>query len=144
MTTNGETQGHRHGVIGSPKNFWLYDSKTGFDLTHPPTPTSPAVTPHVTIETTTSPITVDPAKSALVIIDMQNYFLSAALGRAKGAGHKACDQLVEHAVPAARKAGIRVMWVNWGLSQHEIDEMPPSVLRAFGFVGHVDGEKSPT
>lgn len=28
-----------------------------------------------------------------------------------------------------------MVWVNWGLSQEEIDEMPPAVLRAFGFEG---------
>lgn len=143
MTANGEDAQHRHAVIGSKNNFWLYDSRTGFDLTHPTTPSSPAVTPRVTIETATAPITVDPAKSALVIIDMQNYFLSEALGRGKGAGHKACDELVQYAVPAARKAGIRIIWVNWGLSQQEVDDMPPSMIRAFGFVGRVGDEDVP-
>lgn len=143
MATNGETHDRRHGVVGTAKNFWLYDSATGFDLTHPPTPSSPAVSPRVKMETRTTPIIVDPAKSALVVIDMQNYFLSPALGRARGAGHEALDQLVEHAVPAARKAGIRVIWLNWGLSQQDIDEMPPAVTRAFGFEAEVNGETMP-
>lgn len=132
MATNGDAKHHR-AVIGSEKNFWLYSSKTGFDLTHPANPASPPVTPNVTVKTTTTPITVDPAKTALVIIDMQNFFLSPAFGRSKGKGHAACDQLVEHAIPAARKAGIRVVWLNWGLTDEEIDNMPPAVTRAFGF-----------
>ena len=140
MATNGETEPHRPAVIGNAKSFWLYDSKTGFDLTHPPTPTSPSVAQQVTIKTTTSPITIDPDKSALVIIDMQNFFLSPAFGRARGAGHNALDQLVEHAIPAARKAGIRIIWLNWGLSQEEVDEMPSAVTRAFGFETEVGGE----
>lgn len=136
MTTNGEA--HWHAVIssapaGSGKPFWLYDSRTGFDLTHPESPSAPPVTPRVTIQTTTSPITVDPAKTALVIIDMQNFFLSSAMGRTRGAGHDALDQLVQYAVPAARKAGIRIIWLNWGLTAEEIENMPPSVSRAFGF-----------
>jgi nicotinamidase-related amidase len=133
MSTNGDADDHLKAVIGNEKNFWLYDSKTGFNLTHPTKPDSPAISPSVTIKTKTSPITIDPAKSALVVVDMQNYFLSEALGRAKGNGHKALDQLVDHAVPACRKAGIRVVWLNWGLSQQEIDHMAPAVLRAFGF-----------
>lgn len=72
---NGEDSSRRRAVIGNEKNFWLYDSETGFDLTHPETPESSAISPSLTIETTTSPATIDPAKSALVIIDMQNYFL---------------------------------------------------------------------
>ena len=139
MDTNG-TPVHRRAVIGNAKNFWLHSSKTGFDLTHPPKPSSPAIYPRVTIETTTSPIMVDPAKTALVIIDMQNFFLSPAFGRGKGAGHAACDQLVQHAIPAARKAGVRVIWLNWGLSEQEVEEMPPSVKRAFGFEAVLDDE----
>ena len=143
MTTNGETKDHLKAVIGNDKSFWLYDSKTGFDLTHPPNPDSPAISPRVTIETKTSPITVDPAKSALVIVDMQNYFLSEALGRAKGAGHKALDHLVEYAIPACRKAGIRIIWLNWGLSQQEIDDMAPAVIRAFGFTANSSNGNMP-
>lgn len=132
MAVNGEEKQHR-AVIGSAKNFWLYSSKTGFDLTHPPKPHSPAITPNVTVKTTTTPITIDPVKSALVIIDMQNFFLSPAFGRTRGAGHEALDQLMDHAIPAARKAGIRIVWLNWGLTDQEIDDMPPAVTRAFGF-----------
>lgn len=132
MAVNGGTA-HTRGVIGNATNFWLYSSRTGFDLTHPPTPDSPPIRPCVTINTATKPITIDPAKSALVIIDMQNFFLSSAFGRTKGAGHNALTELVNHAIPAARKAGIRVVWLNWGLSDQEIDRMPPAVSRAFGF-----------
>lgn len=132
--TMSDTEQHHRAVIGSAKSFWIYDSKNGFDLTHPASPDSPPIDPQVKIETTTSSIAIDPAKSALVVVDMQNYFLSSALGRARGAGHAAADQLTEHAIPACRRAGIRIIWLNWGLSQQEIDEMPPAVLRAFGFV----------
>ncbi|CAK4034045.1 isochorismatase hydrolase [Lecanosticta acicola] len=132
MSTNG-TPSEKHAIIGNDDNFWLYSSKTGFDLTHPPKPDSPPVQSSVTLETTSVPITIDPSKSALIVIDMQNFFLSAALGRARGAGHEAMDQLMENAIPACRKAGIRVVWVNWGLTEKEIVEMPPAIKKAFGF-----------
>lgn len=125
-------QGHK-AIIGSPDSFWSYSSTTGFDLSHPPKPSSSPIYPTFTIKTTTCPITIDPAKSALVVIDFQNFFLSPALGRSKGAGHDALHQVVENAVPACRKAGVRIIWLNWGLTEKEVEEMPPGVKRAFGF-----------
>jgi nicotinamidase-related amidase len=124
---------HRKALIGSPKNFWLHSSQDGFDLTHPTVPNTLVEGPKITIQTTNTPITISPTKSALVIIDMQNFFLSPALGRAKGAGHDACEQLIQHAIPAARKAGIRIIWLNWGLTDEDVKKMPPAVKRAFGF-----------
>ncbi|KAI7287319.1 Isochorismatase hydrolase [Hortaea werneckii] len=122
-----------HGVIGNTSDTWLYSSTTGFDLTRRTHSPSSPVKPCVTVQTTTSPVTIDPSKSALVIIDMQNYFLSPAFGRTRGAGHDSLDQLVNHAIPAARAAGIRIIWLNWGLTEQEIDDLPPAVSRAFGF-----------
>lgn len=56
------------------------------------------------------------------------------MGRpADGKGIAAARRLLEDAIPAARKAGIRIVWMNWGLTEDEIDEMPPATLRAFGF-----------
>lgn len=129
-------------VIGSPSSFWLYSEATGYDLTHPKEPTSDLVQPRLRIETSTtesntpSPaITLDPAKTALVIIDMQNFFLSPAFNRKiDGPGHAAMNQLVKHAIPAARKACVRILWVNWGLTEKEVQEMPSSILRTFGAV----------
>lgn len=133
MATTDPT--HRKAIIGNPKGtFWLYDSTAGFDLTHPPTPTSASPTPNHTISTTTLPITISPAKSALVIIDMQNFFLSPNLGRPKDSkGLLAQQQLLQYAIPAARKAGMRIIWLNWGLTDDDIAAMPPGTLRAFGF-----------
>lgn len=64
---------------------------------------------------------------------MQNFFLSSSLGRRPGAGHAACKKLIKYAIPAARKAGIQVVWLNWGLTEKDVKEMPPAVKRAFGF-----------
>ncbi|KAK5118362.1 hypothetical protein LTR62_002876 [Meristemomyces frigidus] len=131
MTANGDTTTHQHAIIGPQENQWLYSSKTGFDLSRS---ADKAAGKTVTLKTSTTPITLDPAKSALVIIDMQNFFLSEAFGRKKdGSGHAALKRLVEVAVPAARKAGIRVVWLNWGLTDDEVRSMPPAVTRAFGF-----------
>lgn len=123
-------------IIGSVANgnFWVYDSENGFDLTRPTPPNGPTVANAVTMQTTSTNITIDPAKSALVVIDMQNFFLSSALGRpSESKGLNAQEQLLKYALPAARKAGIQVAWVNWGLSEQDIETMPPATLRSFGF-----------
>ena len=128
------SQKHHKSVIGNADNFWLHSSSDNrFDLTHPSSPSACPVTPRLDLQTSGAPITIDPEKTALVIIDMQNFFLSEAFGRKRGAGHAACDKLVQDAIPAARKAGIRVIWLNWGLTDDDIDTIPPAVKRAFGF-----------
>jgi len=146
--TNKTTPPPKQTIIGSPQNFWLHSTLTGYDLTHPPTPTSPPIHPRLTLQatnnslsTTTTPIALDPSKTALLIIDMQNFFLSPAFNRdPHGPGHSAMKNLVETAIPAARKAGIRVIWVNWGLTRQEVEEMPPAMLRAFGAGSGSGGE----
>ncbi|OAA77801.1 isochorismatase family protein [Akanthomyces lecanii RCEF 1005] len=94
-------------VVGLPPNFWLSSSSSGFDMTHPPTPTSPLVYPRLGLTTTNAAVTIAPHKTALVIIDMQNYFLSAALGRRRGEGHDAEDVLLKLGIPAAARLGSR-------------------------------------
>ena len=126
----------RDQVIGGEKNFWLYSEAYGYDLTHPLKPTSPYVYPRIQLETTKGPIAIDPHKSALVIVDMQNYFLSPSLGNpSDGAALKAMDQLLKHAIPACRMTGMPIVWLNWGLTQEDIDEMPPTMLKRHDKMG---------
>ena len=76
---------------------------------------------------------------------MQNFFLSPCLGRsADGAGNKAGQDLLQKAIPAARKAGIQIIWLNWGLTDKDIEDMPPSTRRAFGFEAALDKEADET
>jgi nicotinamidase-related amidase len=130
-------------VIGGEKNFWLYSESNGFDLTHPPTPTSPSIHPRIQLETTKGLIAIDPNKSALVIVDMQNYFLSPSIGRpSDGVAMKAMDELLKHAIPACRKASIPIVWLNWGLTQQDIDEMPPTIIKGFAADNNFSGTRT--
>ena len=125
------------GLIGRPPSHWLYDaSSMTFDLTRPLAPNFPvpSLSASVPMTTTTKSLLISPPKTALVIIDMQNFFLSTHLGRTPdSAGNKAAQRLLETAIPAARKAAIQIIWLNWGLTDSEIEEMPPNFRRAFGF-----------
>lgn len=120
-------------VVGSPPNFWLFSNRHGFDMTHPPTPDAPLVYPRLTLTTSNSPVTIAPAKTALIIIDMQNFFLSAAMGRKRGEGHEAERVLLEQGIPAAREAGIQVIWLTWGITDEGLKTLPPTVWRIFGW-----------
>jgi len=85
------------------------------------------------MSTTNSQITIAPSKTAMVIIDMQNFFLSAAMGRSRGEGHEAEDVLLKVGIPAARKAGIQIVWLTWGISEQGLQTLPPTVWRIFGW-----------
>ncbi|KAI0114149.1 Isochorismatase-like protein [Nemania sp. FL0031] len=118
-------------VIGE-ENFWLYSPNRGYDLTHPPSPTSPLIFPRITLETTSGPVAIDPSKTALVIVDLQNYFLSPVLGRPSDSlGIQVAHRLLKHAVPACRKANIPIVWLGWGLTKDDIRTMPPTIIRGF-------------
>lgn len=40
------------------------------------------------------------------------------------------NRLSQDAIPACRKAGIQIVWLNWSLTQQDIDEMPPTIVKA--------------
>ncbi|TLD19334.1 hypothetical protein PspLS_10021 [Pyricularia sp. CBS 133598] len=122
-------------IIGNPSStFWLFDGTT-YDLTHPDSPTTPSPSPSLRLPTATAPILISPAKTALVVVDMQNFFLSPALGRPAAPdspGNLAARSLLDHAIPAARRAGIQVIYLNWGLTDTDLAALPPVLFRAFG------------
>ncbi len=62
---------------------------------------------------------------------MQNFFLHEGLRPAAAGGREAHDVLVEKAIPACREAGMDVVFLNWGLTQEEIDAMPASLRHNF-------------
>ncbi|THH34004.1 hypothetical protein EUX98_g132 [Antrodiella citrinella] len=69
------------------------------------------------------------AQTAIVVVDMQNFFLHPDL-RAHPKG-LACVPPLEGAVPALRSLGAKILWVNWGLTDHELTTIPPSLVRSF-------------
>ncbi|PQE27030.1 isochorismatase family protein [Rutstroemia sp. NJR-2017a BBW] len=122
-------------LLGAPPTHWLYNpSPPSYDLTRPPAPDFPPPSPNTTIQlpTTRDPILISPAQTALVIIDMQNLFLSPALGAAPDSpANVAKEVLLRSTIPAARRAGIQVVWLNWGLTEEDVRDMPPGVVKAF-------------
>ena len=114
--------------IGNPLNFWRFSSKHGFDLTRPRDDQTNA---SIHLETTTIPILIDPRRSALIIIDMQNFFLHPNV-RLHETGLLAATQLLNNVIPAARKVNLQIIWLNWGMTEEDIEQAPPGLKRIFG------------
>ena len=126
-------------VVGSSTNFWMWSQEAGWDLTHAPHPTAEPANGRVHLDCEVSNIIIDPAKTALTIIDMQNITLSRSLnGEISPALFKAQDQLVKYGIPAARALGIQVIWLNWGLTENGLENISPAEPRVFAFKAHSD------
>ncbi|KAH7883555.1 Isochorismatase hydrolase [Phlebopus sp. FC_14] len=74
-------------------------------------------------------VRVNKATTAVVVIDMQNFFLHPDL-RDHTTGLKCVDPLLK-LLPALRQQGVKILWVNWGLTDHELQTIPPSLVRGF-------------
>ncbi|KAH6649415.1 isochorismatase family protein [Chaetomium tenue] len=120
-------------VIGNSKNFWIWSKEDGFDLTHPPTPDSKPIQPRLRLQCALTPILIDPKKTALLIIDLQNYDLHEALGNDNPEFYRAEDAVLQYAIPAARKNGIQIIWVTTGYSDKDLEDMDPGVFKTFNF-----------
>lgn len=145
-----------------PTNFWLFDPETRIiDLTR----RSSSQSHHQngkereqeqeggcisTLHTSTNTLLIDTTKTALVVIDMQNFFLEPALrsnintksddGTIPSRGIQAANVLLQKGLPAVRKLGIQVVWVNWGLTEEDLVNMPPSIVKGFGPFGWYNEE----
>jgi nicotinamidase-related amidase len=70
---------------------------------------------------------IDPARTALVVVDMQNYFIHPTY-RHHTAGINAVEPTLK-AIEKCRREGIQVAWLNWGLGEHDLQRQPPTVQR---------------
>ena len=113
--------------FGNENNYWLQlDDR--MDISRGARQT-------VTCNTTTLPLTFDPRRSALTIIDMQNFFLAERLGRGE-TGRNLVPSICD-SVKYARRIGMKIVWVNWGV-RPDLVNMPPGILRTFQRSGSID------
>ncbi|KAI0788452.1 Isochorismatase hydrolase [Abortiporus biennis] len=121
---------------GNPGSFWVEYPSGLLDLTRTNHLNEPGNPPPLNNETQWELqvdgdriLRIDKSKSAIVIIDMQNFFLHPDL-RAHPTGLACVDPLMK-AVPALRSLGSKILWVNWGLTDPELQTIPPSLVRGF-------------
>ncbi|KAI4254624.1 MAG: hypothetical protein L6R42_007117 [Xanthoria sp. 1 TBL-2021] len=122
-------------VIGSSSNFWIWSRDAGWDLTHPSSLEAEPLRSRLLLDCEISNVAIDPAKTALLIIDMQNFLMCKALrvDTAVPAMLQAQNASVHYGIPAARQTDIQIIWLNWGLTDRDLQTMPPAMLRVFGW-----------
>ena len=88
----------------------------------------------VTVEAQPTAITIDLARTAIVVVDMQNDFCHPAgwlgsIGVDVTPARGPIDVLVEH-LPRLRSAGSPIIWLNWG-TRPDRANLPPGVLHVY-------------
>jgi nicotinamidase-related amidase len=116
-------------------------SQTTVDMTRPARPARP-----LAIRAEPQSITIDLARTAMIVIDMQNDFCSP-----KGwLAHIGVDvtparrpiQPLNGLLPGLRKAGVPVIWVNWGNRPDRLN-LSPSLLHVYKPTGRGIGLGDP-
>ncbi|KAB5578214.1 isochorismatase [Coniochaeta sp. 2T2.1] len=115
-------------TFGPPGEEWHYDRKSKtYDLSrnhgHPAYKLRTTQGPEETF------ITVSPSITALVVVDMQNFFLHPKC-RDHPLGLAAVEPTLK-VIAKCRQLGIQIFWLNWGLTPSDLSTLPASVQRGF-------------
>jgi len=99
-------------TLGVPPNAWAVDAAIA-DITRPPLPAH-----FITIATETKTLRLDLAKTAILVIDMQNDFCHpdgwlASIGVDVTSARSPIGPL-QVLLPALRSVQVPVVWINWG------------------------------
>jgi ureidoacrylate peracid hydrolase len=122
--------------LGMPRNAWTV-SADAVDLTRAALP--PAV---VTVQARPQRLTLDLARSALVVVDMQNDFCHpdgwlASIG-VDIAPARAPIEPLQRLLPILRATGTPIVWLNWG-NRPDRANLPPGVLHVYDPDGASNG-----
>ncbi|EEP78974.1 predicted protein [Uncinocarpus reesii 1704] len=128
-----KNQSHKAILVGTGENTWIW-SPDGWDLTRPADPSANSSKNGVHLDCELVNVKFDPVKTALVIIDMQNIGLNKALDPPSAPPmYEAQDAILQYAIPAARKLGLQIIWLNWGLTEADLASITPAEIRVFAF-----------
>jgi len=119
-------------VLGNRRRHWLV-SKDHVDMTA----AGPAPK-RITLEAEPQRITVDLARTAIIIVDMQNDFCSAGgwldhIGVDFTPAREPIEPL-NRLLPALRSEDVPVIWLNWG-NRPDLLNISPSLLHVYNMTG---------
>ena len=123
------------------RNSWQLTPETA-DLRRPATPAKP-----ITFDAQPQQLTIDLARTAVVVIDLQNDFCHqdgwlAGIG-VDVSGAQAPIPVVAALLPRLRAHGVPVVWVNWG-NRPDQANLPPGVRHVYDGAGEGNGIGSTT
>lgn len=126
----GTSNASNPSVIGNFYNYWtLTDNKTTYDLTRSDRMpiTSPKTIPMLGSR---KQAIIEPNRTAMIIVDMQNFFLHPQLSPEATLGRAAVGPTL-NMIKAFRANAMKVLWVNWGFDNFDLVTSPPSDLDGF-------------
>ncbi|WP_274649079.1 cysteine hydrolase family protein [Paenibacillus humicola] len=104
---------------GNGANYWLVEGS------HADISRGAMSTATIELDEQRGTLEFDPARSALIIIDMQNFFCSPLLDRPDGT--LKLVPAIASAVKSGRRLGMKIVWVNWG-NRPDTANLPPNML----------------
>ena len=116
--------------LGAPRATYTWNATARhIDMATPPVPPVP-----LAIAAAPQNITIDLARSAMIVIDMQNDFCAKGgwvdhLGADYTPDRKPIKPLLK-LLPALRRVGMPVIWVNWG-NRADLANMPPNQIHLY-------------
>ncbi|NEJ82850.1 isochorismatase family protein, partial [Rhizobium leguminosarum] len=117
------------GILGKGRNTAWRATPTNVDMT------LPSILPRVvTIDAEPQGVTIDLARTAIVVIDMQNDFCAKDGWVDHIGGNYEADRAaiapLQKLLPQLRQAEVPVIWVNWG-NRPDLLNMPPNQLHLY-------------
>jgi len=122
-------EGRSGGALGVWRNTQWWATASNVDMT------LPVVAPRiVTIDAAPQTVTIDLARTAIVVIDMQNDFCTKDGWVDHIGGNYAADRAaigpLQKLLPELRAAEMPVIWVNWG-NRPDLANMPPNQIHLY-------------
>ncbi|KAI1163171.1 Isochorismatase-like protein [Nemania serpens] len=115
-------------TFGPKEGGWVYyKDKKLYDLTRDAS--APSLSFNTTQGRPDTAVMIGPKITALVVVDMQNFFLDPRCND-HPSGVQAAQRILE-VVARCRVLGIQIIWLNWGLTEQDLLTMPPAVNRSF-------------
>jgi nicotinamidase-related amidase len=126
--------------LGISPNAWFVDAQTA-DLTRPPVPPQP-----ITLPTDTKTLRLDLAKTAIVVVDMQNDFCHpdgwlAHIGVDVSPAREPIAPL-KSLLPELRRVHVPIVWLNWG-NRPDLLNISPALRHVYDPTGEGVGLGDP-
>jgi ureidoacrylate peracid hydrolase len=122
--------------LGAPRNSWGVSASL-VDLRREPGPSAP-----VTVTASPQTVTLDLARTAIIVVDMQNDFCHpdgwlASIGVDVTPARTPIEPL-RRLLPWLRASHCAVIWLNWG-NRPDLANLPPGVLHVYNRDGASGG-----